>query len=172
MREIKLFKIELPNKSSVYIEQRNYRVWLGNETKRTFPSVKEAKHFLAETNRFLSEKLFELNFMYTIAFSEYRKVWFYLSDNYDTKRIEDKVNECFAFADKMFTNAGTRSATLNGNYFVFNYLYAICEQLTIVFDKIIEVHKNRNYFADIKTVTSFKTRIETISKEIQSFGKC
>ena len=171
MREIKLFKIELPNKSSVYIEQRTYRIWLGNETRRSFSNIKEAKHFLTETNRFLNEKLFELNYLYTVAFSEYRKVWFYLSDNYQTKRIEDKINECFAFMDKMFTNAGTRSETINGNYFVFNYLFAICEQLMMVFDKLIEVHVHRNYFADIKTVSSFKVRVETILKEIKDFGK-
>lgn len=171
MREIKLFKIELPDKSSVYLEQKTYRIWLGNDAKHSFSNLKDAKHFLAETNRFLTEKLFELNYMYTVAFSEYRKVWFYLSDNYHNKQIEKKVIECFLFIDKMFVNAGTRSTTINGNYFVFNYFYQLCDQLIIVFEQFIEIHKSRNYFADIKATNSFKTRVQIILNEIRDYSK-
>jgi hypothetical protein len=171
MREVRLFKIDLPNKSSVYTEQRTYRVFLGNETKRSFSNFKDAKAFLSETNRFLTEKLYELNYMYSVVFTEYRKVWFYMSDNHSIRRIEDKVNESFALIDRGFIQAGDRSGTTNGNYFIFNYFSNICENLITVLELIIQVHTHRNYFGDIKTANALKTRIEVIFKEIQAFGK-
>ena len=62
MRAITLFKIELPNKSSNYIKQKQYSVWLGNGSKRYFSNLKEAKTYMTQTNRFLNDRLHELNY--------------------------------------------------------------------------------------------------------------
>lgn len=171
MRAINLFKIELPNKSSHYTKQRMYSVWLGNGAKRYFSNLKEAKAFMAETNRFLNDRLHELNYQYGVIFTEYRKVWFYLSDNYETRNFEKKIIGCFAFVDKFFIQAGTRSGTLNGNYFVFNYLFGICEYLITIINEIINVLNQRRYSAEEKRVETFKRQIEFVNSEIGKFGK-
>jgi hypothetical protein len=171
MRAINLFKIELPIKSSHYTKQRMYSVWLGNGAKRYFSNLKDAKAFITETNRFLNDRLHELNYQYGVIFTEYRKVWFYLSDNYETRKFEKKIIECFAFIDKFFIQAGTRSGTINGNYFVFNYLFGICEHLVIIIDEIINVLKQRRYSAEEKRVDTFKRQIVFIRSELDGFGK-
>jgi hypothetical protein len=171
MRAINLFKIELPNKSSHYIKQRMYLIGLGNGAKRYFSNLKEAKAFMTETNRFLNDRLHELNYQYGVIFSEYRKVWFYLSDNYETRKFEAKIIECFSFIDKFFMQAGTRSGTINGNYFVFNYLFGICEHLMTIIDEIINVLKQRHYSAEEKRVDTFKRQIVFIKSELDNFGK-
>lgn len=171
MRAITLFKIELPNKSSHYTKQKQYSVLLGNGSKRYYSNLKEAKTYMTETNRFLNDRLHELNYQYGIIFSEYRKVWFYLSDNYDTRIFEAKIIECFSFIDKFFLQAGTHSGTINGNHFVFNYLFGICDHLIIIIDEIINVLKQRHYSTEEKRIDTFKRQIVFIKSELENYGK-
>jgi hypothetical protein len=168
MRSIEIKNIGLPNKSSVYIKQRQYAIFLGNDAKRYFTDMKDAKRFLAETNRFLNERLHEINYLYGNIFVEYRKIWFYFDDK---QKNEYRIAEAFENADKFFHRAATKSHTINGNVFTFNYVFGVCNELQDAIKWIAEIMRKRNLFADIRRLMTFDRQLKQIVHEILSYGK-
>ena len=88
MKIIKITEIEEPNADSVRIEQRKYAVRLGNGKKVLFSSMREAKAFTVATSDFLTDRLFDLNSVFTAMFVEYRRAWFYFDARGEQKRNE------------------------------------------------------------------------------------
>lgn len=170
MRQVRLWHIVLPDKSSVYIKQKQYSVFLGNGAKCYFTNLKDAKQFIAETNRFLTSILHELNRLYGELFVEYRKVWFYMSDNYETKRVEKDLKLLFIELDNYFARIGDKNTTLNGNYFVFNNLNGIIDVLEKLIKFISEVYRTRRHFSEIKTVQSFIRQLESLRRDLKEYA--
>jgi hypothetical protein len=168
MKEVRIKQYTLPDKSSVYIKQKQYRVWLGNHATNYFSSEKETLRFLAETNRFLTDCLHELNYLYGIVFQEYRAVWFYAKRD---ESIESTIMDYFLDADKLMINLTTRGQTTNGNAFVFNWLFAVCDSLTKAVSIILDLHEERKTFADLRRVKTFARQLESIKSALEKYGQ-
>jgi hypothetical protein len=168
MKEIKIDKYGLPDYSSVYIKQKQYSIFLGNETWYHFDSLKDTKCFLAETNRFLNDCIHELNYLYAIIFTEYRNNWFYFKSNL---KIEDQIWNSFELIHRNFSKAVSHSQSVNGNVFTFNYLFNICTDLQQVLSHLEKVLCSRHNFGDVRKVKAFEKQIKLINNELHDYGK-
>ena len=75
-----------------------YAVHLGNESQNYFSNLKDAKQFIADTNRFLNLKLHEFNQVYIVILSVYQRNWFYFGGqhgeiDYNLNNIEQKITD-------------------------------------------------------------------------------
>ncbi|MDD5358554.1 MAG: hypothetical protein PHX80_05365 [Candidatus Nanoarchaeia archaeon] len=168
MRQIAIKNIQLPDRLSVYIKQKQYCVFLGNDTRHYFSALKDAKCFLAVTNRFLNDQLHELNYLYGIIFTEYRNIWFYLTSY---QKAEDQFISSFAAIDRYFYNAVVKSHGPNGNVFAFNNLFGICNTLADLTSEIMAILQAKKFFVDLRRVKSFEKQVRLINKELKSYGK-
>ena len=168
MRKIFIDKIELPDKQSHYTQRKLYSVFLGNETKRYFSSIKDARAFLANTNRFLNDRVHELNYFYGVVFSEYRGIWFFLNTGVLT---EKKINYCFEAVNTAFKLACGRSQSANGNYFTFKHIFAIIDGLCNACKLILECLEEKKYYSDVKRVRGFYRQIQFIRNDLNNYGK-
>jgi hypothetical protein len=168
MRQININKYGLPDAGSVYIKAKQYSVSLGNGSRNYFSSVKEVKRFLAETNRFLNDRLHELNYIYGLLFVEYRNAWFYLQGNED---IEQQITNSIEYLENVFVKTVVKSTGTNGNSFTFNYMFSICKELEHIAKQIFIILKVNHDFADIRRIKLLERQVKQISNEIELYGK-
>ena len=64
MKKINITSITKADYSSHLTKLRTHCVSLGNGSINYFSNINKAKEFLAKTNRFLNERLFDLNELY------------------------------------------------------------------------------------------------------------
>ena len=106
MKKIILKNIGGPDKSSVYVNHKMYCIFLGNDLKEYFSSLRDAKKFMANTNRFLNSKLHELNHLYSEVFTQYRNAWFFFvsdtNNKYQFGRHERQIKIGFQDIEKRF----------------------------------------------------------------------
>jgi hypothetical protein len=127
MRQIKIQAINFPGKTD-YIKFNMYSVSLGNDSRTYFSNLKDAKLFVADTNRFLNLKLHEFNQVFISIFSEYQRNWFYFDSkngkaNKNLSLSEGKITENLQSITKAMNFMVTRSGSPNGNYFTFTNFY-------------------------------------------------
>jgi len=170
MRKIVINDIIYPDLNSNYTHRRKYCVALGNSTRVYFDNLKDAKKYLADTNRFLNNKLHELNYIYINVFAEYRKLWFYFAEK-QMQRYEQDINETFKVIDFKFQNLYRVNYTVNGNYFAFLSLDKIARNIREVFSIIIEVQKAKKFYADAQRVYMFDTQAHRIIMELKNYNK-
>jgi CRISPR/Cas system-associated endoribonuclease Cas2 len=159
---------EIEHLQEVYIKRQQYSVFLGNGSRTYYTALKDAKRFLAETNRFLNDRLHKLNYLYGNAFTEYRKIWFYFSG---IQNSENKIIECFNEADRNFMIAVTRGNTINANAFVYNWVNDICSALTNALSIIKEFLRDKKYYADLRRIEMIERQVIDISMMIENYGK-
>lgn len=75
MKRIDINQVRSPNPTSVLACERFYRVILGNKRRVQFTSERDARQFQADTNRFLTALLHELNCLHAQAYMDYRMAW-------------------------------------------------------------------------------------------------
>jgi len=153
---------------------KSHEVFLGNGTRNAFANKKEAKKFLADTNRFLTKKLIDLNEIYYRAFVEYRQIWFLLYNvkqgkktNYreDEKTIKAGLDAVEHFFDKI---ASSFSST---DYTVFIDAKKICLYLSEVLKCLVELNKRRNNTVAYYTLENLLSRVTTLANEINGYSK-
>lgn len=146
MKKIELKHITQPDKESHYIKQRMYCLFLGNGHREYFTNYKDAKKYLADTNRFLNIKLHQSNFYYSYIFTEYRNIWFYFEGRSPSQRkdhmgIERKITLLFNQDDKVLNRIARKTYRSNDNVFAFKYLLLIIDNLY----EVLELIKNVSY---------------------------
>lgn len=168
MRRIEIIQIEWPDLASNYLERKKYSVYLGNESRNSFNSLKDAKKFLAETNRFLNNRLHELNYLYGNIYQEYRKAWFYFESD---KSIEISLIDIFQGIDKSFVLAVNKCRGSNGNHFTFKHLIYICKNLKDIALKLRKLMINRKYYVEVQRLEMFIKALKNVDFELNSYGK-
>ena len=176
MKRITLKETMLSDKSSVYIRDKKYCVFLGNELRRYFTNKKHLRAFLVQTNSFLNYKMHELNYLYGIIFAEYRRAWFYFTADHPVPKnnfermersIRDEMNQVVKSFDWLARNSGFT----NGNYLTFKHLYLICDNLASIVEVLKQVQHLRRYFAEIHRLEIFRTQSMRIKESIENYGK-
>src|SRR5665647_909073 len=138
MKQVLLKNITKPDKSSVYVKRKAYCLALDWNLTYYFTDLKDAKKCLAEVNRFLNNKLFEINEAFISVYSSYRRIWFYLDATRDLQRdIEDNIK----LIDVLFDRTITSTAGPSGNFIAFGNLKKITKTLIKILETINIVHK-------------------------------
>lgn len=140
-----------------------YSVSLGNGYNGKFPSRKIALAFLAETNRDLNTKMYELNFLFSELLRTYRASWIYFEKN---ANIESICAEYILRIETSFNLLVNRAGYENGNYFVFSHFHSIIDCINDVCNTLQVVYVKRGLTGLIYETNSYITRANYIKTYI------
>lgn len=168
MKKIKIENYENPKPLSIYTKDKYYWVWLGNETKHRFSNRKHAEAFLVRTNRFLNERLFELNRLYVEIFTEYRRLWFY----FDRKAMESniQIEGTLEWINKKFNIVIDRSQGINGNFNVFQNMLIIVDNLKHIIKVLTDLQTQKNNWVERYNLIVISKRLDEIEKTIRNYN--
>lgn len=169
MKKIRINEMVLPDRSSVYLKQKQYCIFLGNDSRNYFPSSKAAKEYLAKTNRFLNQQLHRLNFSYINLFSEYRQFWFYIEAQ--QTRNSFKMFRNFEEIENIFVKIIDKSHYVNGNYTTIIDLNRIADLLIENSDMLLKFVTSRKFYLEAQKIDVFKTEILNTKKDIENYGQ-
>lgn len=174
MKRIRINTIMEPETGTSYLKQRLYSVFLGNDQKRYFTNLKDAKRFVAETNKMLNSKLHELNYMYSFVFAEYRKIWFYFDADsrlpLDLKKMEQEIHSLFNNVEFAFNQVINTSHRQNGNYTAFKNLFNIIKALENICLHVRELMIERKYYAEVQRLDMFRNMLTITEKTMRAWG--
>lgn len=174
MKRIKINNIQEPETGTHYLKQRLYAVFLGNDQKRYFTNLKDARRFIAETNKLLNSKLHELNYMYSFVFGEYRKVWFYFDADsslpLDLIKMEQDTTLLFKDVEFAFNQVVATSHRISGNYTAFKSLFNIINALQAVCMNIRELMVEKKYYAEVQRLDMFRNMLSITEKTLRAWG--
>jgi hypothetical protein len=168
MKKIKIENYREPVKESIYTRDKRYWISLGNGARLSFTNRKDAKAFLARTNRFLNERVFDLNRIYVDVFSEYRRIWFYFDDGEkeNNERIELTMHWTNVRFNVMIRNAGYES----GNAYAFQNLRTIISNLLEIIATLRDVQKRRNNWVERYNLEVLSRRLTEVDAMINGYG--
>lgn len=159
MRKIQIDKINFPDKASPRLKDKLYSVYL-NGSLEYFASEKNAKAYLAETNKKLNELLLELNYIYISALTQYRTIVFYMKEN--------RIPVYIAGIEKSFDLVIKRSQYTNGNHFTFKHLENISDMLLQMLSIIKRINDEKKYFPSVTAIRMLIKRIQELQEIIHN----
>ena len=174
MKRIELKGIMVLNSETIRHDDGIYSIYLGNGHKQSFHSQRNAKQFLSETNRFLNQKLYELNFLYIDTFTEYRKAWVYFSSHKSNSKIafmdlENKCRRLMQDIDRAFELMVNRSSWTNGNYQVFtNFRHIVASQYDLL-NQLINLYTSKSDGLQKYQVMHVIKQLETLELEVKKY---
>lgn len=166
MKKIKIQNYSEPRPESHYTRDKKYWVWLGNGAKRSFTNRKHAEAFLAQTNRFLNEKVFELNRLYAEIFAEYRRIWFLMDGRI---AYADDLDRTLEWTNKKFNLMMENSAGANGNYFAFTNMRVIISYLHEVLNALQDTQKLRNNWVEKHNLAVIAARLDAVKRDVDGY---
>ncbi len=168
MKQIKINNITRPQLDPIYVRDKKYCVYLGNQNFNYFTSEKHSLAFLANTNRFLNECLQIINHIYIQVFSEYRQVWFY-GDTCQNTII--KIEQEFKQIEYGFENVISKSShPINGNSYAFSILNHLCNSHRLIVENIIQIYTTKKIYVPIHRLRYLKSQIDIIDNKINTYG--
>ena len=137
---------------SITITKSNYKVWLGDYNEYGdpkyyyFSSQKKAENFVKKTNKFLTDKLHELNTTLARVGYEYRVNWGVFSDEFISYRVERIINQHLQFTTDNINKIAQMSRANNKhiNYYAIRGLKLSCEYLSKVVEELISLNQKRS----------------------------
>jgi hypothetical protein len=160
-------------------DESRYVITLGNSAHHVFKSRKHLDKFLAKTNKFLTEKLNELNFLYIDIFSIHRRNWTYFlhdkkncsANNYDSDR---KCNEFIAHISYLLEKAHLRSHHKSGPVMVFKDLFNVIDYSIQTLILIRTMIKDKSIKSSIDEINFKIKAVNLIKSELQEYSldKC
>ena len=153
---------------------KTYSIWLGNRAGIKFYSKRYMAAFVADTNRFLTAQLVELNIFYKLIFIEYRDVWFLLYNYKNGKRvnmsgIERDIEKALADTADQFARAGNSYLGASSGGWSFKFVDNICYYLITAADHLITINKKRNNTINYHNLQAIKKNIMVIADRIMKY---
>lgn len=167
MKRIKIQNIITPDYESVYIRDKYYCIYLGENRFFYFSNEVKARRFIAETNRFYNSALHEYNYIYTQLLIEYRNTWFYTDEKF-TNRIAANISDLEKIFNLVIQKSGN---SINGNPFTFQYLNKISILLHDIAISLRSVKLDKDYFHELQRIDIFINQLNSMQENIASWGK-
>ena len=176
MKQIGLIQHQRPNRKSIYLDERNYRIFLYQGKTIRFSSKKNMERFISELNRFLTKSLHELIGLYSEVSKSYWATWFYMdshdrSINHRIKNNQDRGLSLLESLPKMVNLAVDRCHYTNGNPFTFGYFTKSIDALDGVINILIDIRKIKHHYAEIYRLETLLTRTLLLRNEIDSIDE-
>lgn len=143
MKRIEVTGITPATPGSDFAARRCYSVYLGNRRTVTFTSSRLARAFIADTNRFLNDRLRDLNYLLGQAYVDYRAAW-PLLHNGQTPVLQDtevRLRGYLAAADGALDRAVRNTRGPNGIHFAWRALEAGAGALQTFGDVLAELYR-------------------------------
>lgn len=161
MNRIKLTHITGPDFSSAYSEMKMYRISLGNGQKEFFSNEKKARKCLAGINRFLNQKLHELNQLMIMVYGEYRNKWFYLEPD----KIE-YINVKIASSEKALIKLITPRSGVNFNYYIYTDFKMIIDNCLAILKTLKITSINDGVWSEVHRIDFCTSWLERIYNDL------
>jgi hypothetical protein len=168
MRAIHIDKLNKAQKRSIVTREKHHSICLGNGLTCYFTNEKKARTFLAETNRFLNQKVLELNRIYVDLWSEQRSMYLVFFKAFST---DQKLRQFAANIEKSLDMVMTRSHYTNGNTFTFKYFYNVMDNLREWNDYLIVLLKGKNRFYNVYNLEIISQRLGWLKSVFDTWGK-
>ncbi len=168
MKRIKIKNFTAPDLSSVRTAHKQYRVSLGNGYAVSFKSEKETLAFLAQTNRDLNTRLYELNFLFAEVLKIYRNAWPYFDSGKKSGLIDlqGSIQSKVAVIESSFNILVDRSDWENGNHFTFSHFYSIISAIKEICEDLVQLYLKKNHPIVMYECESLSTRLDHIYTSI------
>jgi hypothetical protein len=169
MKKITLTNIRPPSKNPILTIQRKYQVFLNTDKNYFFNSKKDAKCFLAETNRKLNQSLHRINKNFADTYRIYRHLWFYFFDRdkfVNREKQEQNIRIHFTSAEINLNRSIHNTIGPNGNSFAFSFLINASNELLSALKILSEIAEIRNELVLKYEIETIKIQIETIKFEL------
>jgi len=171
MKKINITSITKADYSSHLTKLRTHCVSLGNGSINYFSNINKAKEFLAKTNRFLNERLFDLNELYIDVHTHFQRNWFYFNNSQQLKGLEFECYKNFELIQDCMNLVYTRSHYTNGNQFTFKHIFEIHNCLINTVIIIKKLHVMRGNYAESKYMDVIIRRIKYVKMLIEKYPK-
>lgn len=172
MKKINIKSITKADKTSHLTRQRTHCISLGNGSINYFSNITKAKEFLAKTNRFLNERLFDLNELYIDVHTHFQRNWFYFNnDSQNIRGLEHSCYKNFELIQDCMNLVCTHSHYTNGNHFTFKHLNEIQDCLINTVVIIKKIHVLRDNYAESRCMDVLIRRIKYIKTLINNYPK-
>jgi len=166
MKKIAIDSLSRANRASIQSRDHSHLICLGNGVNAYITGIVKAREFLADTNRFLNEKIHEINEVYIEVLAVYNRSWFVLDTDTD-RRIQEDIRS-FPKSRRL---AIERSSWENGNNFTFVHLYKCLDTLDSVLDHLIRFNKRYKRYPENYYLKTMRSRIEFIQDQINKHGQ-
>jgi hypothetical protein len=173
MKKISIPTINKPAAQPVRTEQKLYSVYLGEGKKNYFKSNRDARAFVAETNRHLNLWLHQVNDHFAELFGIYRHCWFYFLDHakaVNRLKIEREINVSFRIIEDTLNKLITNTSGPNGNIFAFNFISSSIDQLLNVAERLKEIIIIRNELVNRYRIEVVITQLKDLSWKVKQYG--
>ena len=152
-----------------------YHVYLGNAVHKEFKNLKDAKKFLADTNRFLNFKLQETNSILVEVYGHYRRNWFYFSArkramDYKDMKKEIICEQAFKDIERSFNLMIERSHLNNWNHLIFSHFDKICNNFYQVIEVLKVINKSKSNAVDLHQLEMLYQRTCIVQDSIAKYG--
>jgi hypothetical protein len=168
---MKVIALSVPKK-----QDETFHVYLGNGSHHVFKSERDVKAFIARTNKFLTQELFEANLLYTEIFSIYRQYWLLLDNSRKTKKAATYQDDrhCTEYLNNinevlnrtLFVDDGKDGAVL---------VFVNFKKVSTYLQKIIHVLRNhaekRGSTIDLYNFNNLLNRLIRFDNELDNYGK-
>lgn len=157
MKEISFNQKGKPGDLSTF--NKKYYVHLAGYGFRYFTSERKQKDFIASFNRILNNTLFELNEIYVLVWTDYRKVWIYHDGSF-----EPIIHEISLLFDRITTVRGT-----NAGAFIIRDMLLIFD----LFDKwttsLETTYRKKDRWPEARRLSGLDQRLYLLRQELIDF---
>ena len=167
MKEIKL--------KHITSDRKGHLICLGNGTRNCFLQMREAKAFLAETNRFLTLRLHDLHSNYIRVWNAYQSNFFYFDSQRDKENnaylIEMEIVNLLDNCKRALDLSIQRCNYINANFFTFTHFYNVSDCLEEAIRLISSRYKDRNATSEVYQMDLLITGMYIIRQQLNNRGK-
>jgi len=174
MKTITLNQIIKPKYSSNYIEDRFYKIYLGEGVTVSFTNIKEAEKYINKLSLHANNCLTEIIEIQKLIYSEYWALWFYLDSRSHIKNgekyrnIEKHIQNTFDLIYKNINKLILNTSSVNGIILLFNGFYDIIYYLQEIVKLLSEVRKNKKHLAEFNKLQTYNSMLNTLYMNIKS----
>lgn len=162
-----------PETSGINKGMYGIHVWWGK--KYFFPSKRKAFRFVAITNQFYTQVMYEARMIYIEAWIKYqRSVPYFDHDkssmgfqNHDMKR---KCRAAMRSVEDSFDLMNERDHWDNGNWIVRNHLNAVLDSFRQSVDILRELYRSKNTSMELFELDSIGRRTQALELSLKNFG--
>jgi len=152
-------------------KQNPMEICLGNGYRKIFDSMRDAKKFTADTNRYITECLALLNNMYVEVFRLYRSLWFVASNNKTGTRTnylteQQRIKTMLHAAEDQFDKFNFAKSD---PYFCFIDIKKACLFLSEALQHIEQLNRKRNLTADMYAAVILLKRCELVKQSLENY---
>lgn len=162
MKTITLKHYREPLKSSVYIKDKFYSIYLESGQSYTFSDRKDVQSFLTSLSKTLTYFTHELTLISGEIWSQAAECWI-LFDEVD-ERIFRQIYDVIQMTSYLFERKSLIQSSANGNNIALTKIRNSASYLIDITDRLIMLNKKRNLTMQTKRAEMLKNRIEYIYK--------